>query len=77
MDFFTKKELIGLKGDLKASEIALNAEKEEFSKKLINKYGKEMDAVFNEKGNQSNEKHDNVSEKVQKKKCFLRKLFSF
>ena len=77
MDFLTKKELIGLKGDLKASEIALNAEKEEFSKKLINKYGKEMDAVFNEKGNQNNEKHDNVSEKIPKKKCFLKKLFSF
>ena len=77
MDFFTKKELIGLKGDLKASEIALNAEKEEFSKKLINKYGKEMDAVFNKKGNQNNKKHDNVSEKIPKKKCFLRKLFSF
>ena len=77
MDFFTKKELIGLKGDLKASEIALNAEKEEFSKKLINKYGKEMDAVFNKKGNKNNKKHDNVSEKIPKKKCFLRKLFSF
>ena len=72
MDFFTKKELNGLKGDLKAKEIALNAEKEQFEKKLVNKYGKEMNEFFNSE----KLKEKKEIEHKEKKKCFLRKLFS-
>lgn len=75
MDFFTKKELNGLKGDLKASEIAIKAEKEQFIKKLVSKYGKEMDSVFNEK-KQDEKTNENPIEEVPKKKCFLKRLFS-
>lgn len=76
MDFFTKKELNGLKGDLKASEIAINAEKEQFKKKLINTYGKEMESVFNTEEKIQNEHPKETNENVSKKKCFLKRLFS-
>lgn len=75
MDFFTEKELKGLKSDLKASEIALNAEKAQFEKKLIDIYGKEIDAVFNSQ--KTTEKPNKKSEKEKSKKIyFLKKLFS-
>lgn len=64
MDFFTKKELNGLKGDIKAREIALNAEKESFKKKLVEEYGKQIDEYMSPK------------EKEKKEKCFIKKLFS-
>ena len=46
MDFLTKKELNGLKGDIKASEIAIKASNEDFKKKLIEQYGKEINFGF-------------------------------
>ena len=86
MDFFTKNELNGLKGDLKASEIALRADKEQFKKKLVEKYGKEMDSVFNTQPipaqieptvhDIQNEKEKDAKEKIQKKQSFLKRLFS-
>lgn len=76
MDFFTKKELNGLKGDLKASEIAINAEKVQFEKKLINTYGKEMESVFNAQEKIEKEQIKKIIKKRQKKTCFLKKLFS-
>ena len=76
MDFFTKKELNGLKGDLKASEIAINAEKVQFEKKLISKYGKEMESVFNAEEKISEEYKKEPINEPQKKKCFLKRLFS-
>ena len=90
MDFFTKKELNGLKGDLKASEIAIEASNEAFKKKLIEQYGKEIELgltnqtyiqpqpppplVFEVKENQKESQKEISKEK--KKKCWLRKLFS-
>lgn len=68
MDFLTKKELNGLKGDLKASEYALNAEKEHFKKELTEFYGKQMEESFN--------KNEIKKEETKEKKCFLRRLFS-
>lgn len=76
MDFFTKKELNGLKGDLKASEIAINSEKAQFEKKLINTYGKEMESVFNTEEKTQNEPQKETNENTPKKKCLLKKLFS-
>jgi len=76
MDFFTKKELNGLKGDLKASEIAINAEKVQFEKKLINTYGKEMELVFNAQEKIEKEQPTEVVSEPTKKKCFLKRLFS-
>lgn len=86
MDFFTKKELNGLKGDLKASEIAIKASNEDFKKKLIEQYGKEINFGF---VNQTyippqpqpplvfevKESKKEIS-KEKKKTCWLRKLFS-
>ena len=76
MDFFTKKELNGLKGDLKASEIAINAEKVQFEKKLINTYGKEMESVFNAQEKIEKEHQTEIVNEPTKKKCFLKRLFS-
>lgn len=86
MDFLTKKELNGLKGDLKASEIAIKASNEAFKKKLIEQYGKEINFGF---VNQTYippqpppplvfEVKENKKEisKEKKKKCWIRKLFS-
>lgn len=42
MDFLTRKELNGLKGEIKASEYALEAEKYTFQRELINKIGPSM-----------------------------------
>ena len=42
MDYFTNKEINGLKADIKASEIALNAEKIYFEKKLNESIGPQM-----------------------------------
>ena len=86
MDFLTQKELNGLKGDLKAREIAIKASNEAFKKKLIEQYGKEIDfsfvnqtyippqstppLVFEIKESQK----ENPKEK--KKTCWLKKLFS-
>lgn len=89
MDFFTKKELNGLKGDLKASEIAIKASNEDFKKKLIEQYGKEINfgfvnqtyippqqppLVFEVKESQKEIQKEISKEK--KKTCWLRKLFS-
>lgn len=82
MDFFTKKELNGLKGDLKASEIAIKASNENFKKKLIEQYGKEIELGFTNQTYippqpppplvlKAEEKP-----KEKKKTCWLRKLFS-
>ena len=86
MDFFTKKELNGLKGDLKASEIALRADKEQFKKKLVEKYGKEMDSVFNAQSipmqvepavcDVQDKNEEIAEEKPKKKQSFLKRLFS-
>jgi hypothetical protein len=76
MDFFTKKELNGLKGDLKASETAINAEKVQFEKKLINTYGKEMESVFNAQEKIEKEHQTEIVNEPTKKKCFLKRLFS-
>lgn len=76
MDFFIKKELNGLKGDLKASEIAINAEKVQFEKKLINTYGKEMESVFNAQEKIEKEHQTEIVSEPTKKKCFLKRLFS-
>ena len=88
MDFLTKKELNGLKGDIKASEIAIKASNEDFKKKLIEQYGKEINfgfvsqtyippqsphpLVFEVK---EKERQKEIS-KEKKKTCWLRKLFS-
>ena len=72
MDFFTKKELNGLKGDLKASEIAIKASNEDFKKKLIEQYGKEMESVFEPQ----TIKKEQESTEEKKKTCWLKKLFS-
>lgn len=82
MDFFTKKELNGLKGDLKASEIAIKASNESFKKKLIEQYGKEIELGFtNQTYIPLNQPHPMIFEieenpKEKKKTCWLRKLFS-
>lgn len=72
MDFLTQKELNGLKGDLKASEIAINADKENFQKKLIEQYGKEMESVFEPQ----TIKKEQESTEEKKNTCWLKKLFS-
>lgn len=66
MDYLTKKELNRLKGDVKASQYAIEAEKYTFQKKLIDKIGPEMI-----------EKLNNVETKTnQNGKCFWKRLFS-
>lgn len=76
MDFFTKKELNGLKGDLKASEIAINAEKAQFGKKLIDTYGKEMDSVFKAEEMIEQKQQKETADETPKKKGFLKRLFT-
>lgn len=88
MDFLTKKELNGLKGDIKASEIAIKASNEDFKKKLIEQYGKEINFGFvNQTYIPPQSPHPLVFEvkekerqkeisKEKKKTCWLRKLFS-
>ncbi len=73
MNFLTQKELNGLKGDLKASEIAINADKEIFQKKLMEQYGKEMKSVFEQ---QTIKKEQKNTEKEKKKTCWIKNLFS-
>ena len=73
MNFLTQKELNGLKGDLKASEIAINADKEIFQKKLMEQYGKEMKSVFEP---QTIKKEQKNTEKEKKKTCWIKNLFS-
>ena len=82
MDFLTKKELKGLKGDLKASEIAIKASNEEFKKKLIEQYGKEIELGFT---NQTYIPQQTTpplvfktkeKTKETKKTCWLKRLFS-
>lgn len=82
MDFFTKKELNGLKGDLKASEIAINASKATFQKKLIEQYGKEMENAFNTQAHVPTQisptinTEPTIEQKPKSKKCWLKRLFS-
>ena len=88
MDFLTKKELNGLKSDIKASEIAIKASNEDFKKKLIEQYGKEINFGFvNQTYIPPQSPHPLVFEvkekerqkeisKEKKKTCWLRKLFS-
>lgn len=66
MDFLTKKELDGFKGDVKASQIAIEADKYTFQRKLINELGPEM----------MNELNKPKSKPIiQKKPGFLKRLF--
>ena len=82
MDFFTNKELNGLKGDLKASEIAIKASNEAFKKKLIEQYGKEIELGFTNQAyiplQQPPPMILNTEEKPKEKKktCWLKNLFS-
>lgn len=76
MDFLTKKELNGLKGDLKASEIAINAEKVQFGKKLIDTYGNEIDSVFKAEEMIEQKQPKETVYETPKKKCFLKRLFT-
>ena len=47
MNYFMKKEVEGLKGDIKASEIQLEVEKYSFERKLNNGFGEEMLSELN------------------------------
>lgn len=84
MDFLAKKESHGLISDLKSSEIAINAEKENFQKKLLEQYGKEMESAFENNPYVPMQitpsiKTNNKSEKKKEtktKKCWLKRLFS-
>lgn len=67
MDFLTKKELNGLKGDIKASENAIEAEKYSFQRNLMNKLGPEMIEELNK---------PKPAPKQEKKKCFLLRIFN-
>lgn len=66
MDFLTKKELDGFKGDVKASQIAIEADKYTFQRKLINELGPEMMNELNKPKSKPT---------VQKKTGFLKRLF--
>ena len=70
MDFLTKKELDGLKGEIKASEYALEAEKYTFQRELINKIGPSMIEEL------SKPKTIEIPEKKVKKKCWLLQIFN-
>lgn len=82
MDFLTKKELNGLKGDLKASEIAIKASNEEFRKKLIEQYGKEIELGFTNQTYIPPQPPPPLvlkaeeQPKEKKKTCWLKNLFS-
>lgn len=66
MDFLTKKELDGFKGDVKASQIAIEANKYTFQRKLINELGPEMIDELNK---------PKVKPVIQNKPGFLKRLF--
>jgi len=70
MDYLSKKELNGLKGDIKASQYAIEAEKYTFQKKLIEKIGPEMIEELN------NPKPKQEQEIPKKRKCFLLRIFN-
>lgn len=77
MDFLTKKESNGLISDLKASEIAINAEKEQFQRQLIEQYGKEMEIAFERQSHTTGQINPQIKEiENKKKKCWLKRLFS-
>lgn len=66
MDFLTKKELDGFKGDVKASQIAIEADKYTFQRKLMNELGPEMINELNK---------PKLKPTIQKKPGFLKRLF--
>lgn len=66
MDFLTKKELDGFKGDVKASQIAIEANKYTFQRKLINELGPEMIDELNK---------PKVKPVIQNKPGLLKRLF--
>ncbi len=70
MDFLTRKELNGLKGEIKASEYALEAEKYTFQRELINKIGPSMIEEL------SKPKVAEIPVKKEKKKCWLLRIFN-
>lgn len=70
MDFLTRKELNGLKGEIKASEYALEAEKYTFQRELINKIGPSMIEEL------SKPKVTEIPVKKEKKKCWFLRLFN-
>lgn len=69
MDYFTNKEINGLKADIKASEIALNAEKIYFEKKLNESIGPQMLEEL------SKAKSNDTNTATKKKRCKLFGLF--
>lgn len=69
MDYLTSKEIDGLKADIKASEVALEAEKYSFERMLKEKIGPKMI-------DELNHKNEPVTENKPPKKRFrLRSLF--
>lgn len=70
VDFLTRKELNGYKGDLKASQYALEAEKASFEKKMINIYGPQMINELNKKPEVKKEKT------AKRKRCWLFNIFN-
>lgn len=69
MDFLTRKELNGLKGEIKASEYALEAEKYTFQRELINKIGPSMIEQLSKPKTIENKTVE------EKKKCCILRIF--
>ena len=65
MDFFTTKELNGLKGDLKSSQIALAAEKENFQKQLLDFYASQINEALTPKKQETQSKNTNKHKKIK------------
>jgi hypothetical protein len=70
MDYLTNKELKGLKGDIKASQYALEAEKYSFGKKLVSQIGPEMMEQL------SKPKEEQNAKPQKKKKCWFLRLIA-
>lgn len=66
MDYLTEKEIKAFKGEQKASEVAIEAEKYTFGKKLIEDMGpKMMDALNRQKEPQR--KKENMFQRMMRK----------
>lgn len=72
MDYFTKKEMNGFKSDKKASEIALDSEKEMFKDKLLKGMGNEIIETLNAPNNKNNK----IFEEKKQRVCFFKRLLS-
>lgn len=68
MDYLTSKEIDGLKADIKASEVALEAEKYSFERMLKEKIGPKMVEELNHKNEQ-------IEKEPKKKRFRLRDIF--